>query len=148
MTPASGKPPARLLATVIRSGSTPGVLHGEHLPGAAEAGLDLVGDQHDAVLVAERAQRLQEFGWRDVEATLPLHGLHDDRRDPRGLDVLGKQPLEAGQRVGDADAVVGDRERRVVDLGRERPEARLVGRRLAGEAHRQQRAAVEARRRS
>ena len=33
------------------------VLHREHLAGAGEAGLDLVGDQHDAVLVADLAQR-------------------------------------------------------------------------------------------
>jgi hypothetical protein len=35
------------------------VLHGEHAAGATVATLDLVGDQHDAVLVAERAEALE-----------------------------------------------------------------------------------------
>jgi ParB family chromosome partitioning protein len=34
------------------------VLHGEHLAGAAHAGLHFVGDEQDAVLVTQRAQRL------------------------------------------------------------------------------------------
>ena len=53
MTADSGTPPATLLAIVMRSGSTPAVLDREHAAGAAEAGLDLIGDQHDAVLVAQ-----------------------------------------------------------------------------------------------
>ena len=64
-----------------------GVLEREHFAGAGEAGLDLVGDEHDAVLVAERAQRAQELGRRDVETALPLHRLDDDGGDARGIGV-------------------------------------------------------------
>src|SRR5205807_5260399 len=45
----------------------PGVLDGEHASGAAEAALDLVGDQHDTVAVAHRAQPPQKLGRRRIE---------------------------------------------------------------------------------
>ena len=64
------------------------VLDREHAAGACEAGLDLVDHEHDAVLIAEPAQRLQELRRRDVEPALAHHRLDDDRRDPRGLDVV------------------------------------------------------------
>ena len=54
MTADSGTPPATLLATVMRSGSTPECSMANMRPVRAEAGLDLVGDQHDAVVVAQR----------------------------------------------------------------------------------------------
>ena len=45
-----------------------GILDAEHLAGAREAGLHLVGDQQDAVLVADLAQRLAAVrsgaGWK------------------------------------------------------------------------------------
>ena len=120
------------------------VLDRKHPPGAREAGLDLVDHENDAVLIAEPAERLQELRRRDVEPALAHHRLDDDRRDPRGLDVVFEELLDRGQAVGDADPVIRDRERRVIDLGRERPERRLVRRNLAGERHRHERAAVEA----
>ena len=61
------------------------VLHREHAPGAAEAGLHLVGDEHDPVLVADRAHAVDELLRRDDEAALALHGLEarSPRRSPR-----------------------------------------------------------------
>ena len=49
----SGKPPPMPLAIAMMSGVTPGPLVGEELAGAADAGLHLVEDQQQAVLVAE-----------------------------------------------------------------------------------------------
>ena len=52
-------------------------LDGEEAAGAAVAGLDLVGDQQDAVLVGNLAQRRQERRrWDDVAA------LAEDRARP------------------------------------------------------------------
>ncbi len=53
VTAASGKPPARPLAVVIRSGIESFVLTGEPRSGAGDPGLDLVGDQQDAAIAAE-----------------------------------------------------------------------------------------------
>ncbi len=64
----SGRPPAMLFATVIRSGSTPAVFDREHPAGTAEAGLDFIGDEQDAVLLAARLERAQKFRRCDVEA--------------------------------------------------------------------------------
>ena len=79
------------------------VLDREHPPGARESGLDLIDHEHDAVLVAEPAQRLQELRRRDVEPALAHHRLDDDRGDARGLDVVLEDVLDRGQAVGDAD---------------------------------------------
>ena len=50
----SGTPPATLLAMVMRSGSTPEYSTANMRPVRREARLDLIDDQHDAVLVAQR----------------------------------------------------------------------------------------------
>src|SRR5699024_1861755 len=57
---------------------------GEHLPGAGEAGLDLVGDEDDALLAGVVDQRRQEALGRNNEAALALDGLDDDRGDVFG----------------------------------------------------------------
>ena len=58
----------------MMSGVDAGALIGEQLAGAAHAGLDLVEDQQQAVLVAKRAQRSQEFGSDDAHAAFALIG--------------------------------------------------------------------------
>ena len=55
--------------------------------------------KHDAVLVADPAQRAQEIEGRHVEAALALHRLDDDGRDGLGIDVAVEQPVEVGERL-------------------------------------------------
>ncbi len=76
------------------------MLHGEHAAGAGDAGLDLVDDEQDAVLVADGAQFAQKVEGRDVEAALALDRLDDDRRHPLRLDVGGEELLEIGHGGG------------------------------------------------
>ena len=68
------------------------VLLGEQLPGAAEAGLDLVEDQRDVVVGAELADPGEVAGRRDDDAGLALDRLDEEadgvRRD-RGLERVG-----------------------------------------------------------
>ena len=60
---------------VTRSGSTPECSMANSLPVRAKPDLHLVGDQQDAVLVADPAQLDQKLGRRDVEAAFALHRL-------------------------------------------------------------------------
>ena len=58
---------------------------GEHLAGPAVAGLHLVGDQENPVLVAELAQARHKGSRRHDVAALAQHRLDDE-----GGDVLGR----------------------------------------------------------
>ena len=53
----------------------------EHRPRAAEPGLNLVSDEHDAMIFCELLDRLQVAGRRHDEAALALDRLGDDRCD-------------------------------------------------------------------
>ena len=132
-----------LLATVIRSGSTPACSKREHAAGARKARLDLIGDQHDAVRIAQGAQAAQEFRRGDVEAAFALHRLDEDGRDARGLDVRLEQLLDGGQRLLRRDAVVGAGKRYMEYIRQQRAESGLVGLHLAGQRHGGERAAME-----
>jgi hypothetical protein len=105
-TPERGRPAAIDFATVIRSGSTPEVLHREHAPGPAEAGLDLVGDEDDPVTVADRAQPLHVRARRGDEPSLAQLRLDDDRRHVLRRDVRLEEPLEPGERLGGVRSAV------------------------------------------
>ena len=158
VTAASGSPPAMPLAVVIRSGTMPSCSQANHVAGAAEAGLDLVGDEHD---------RRWSGRTRPARAGSPARGTMKPpspwigsittagdvaRRRPassirsialgRGLARAALRPAGPAERVG---------HRHPVDLGRERPEAVLVRHVLRGQRHREVGAAVvavvEARRR-
>ncbi len=120
------------------------MLDREHLAGACNTTLHFVGDEHDAVLVAHPAQRAQEIERRHVESALALHGLDHDGRDRFGIDVAVEQPLQIRERLFGGHAAIGQRKFGVIDLGRERPKAALVGHHLAGERHGHQGAPVEA----
>ena len=56
---------------------------GEELAGAADAGLDLVKDQQQALVIADLAQGAQEFGRNRMHAALALQGLDDQSRGLR-----------------------------------------------------------------
>ena len=131
-TPESGSPPAIDLATVIEVGLDAEVLDREEPAGAAEAGLDLVGDEDDAVAVAEPAQAAHELGRSHDEATFALYGLEHDRRDLLGRDTHRKRAVELASADSASGPSVGVRERDRVDLGRERPEPGLVRMSLGG----------------
>jgi hypothetical protein len=56
------------------------VLVSPELAGGAHAGLDLIDDEGDVVLLGDVAEALEEVGRRPVVATLGLDGLHDETR--------------------------------------------------------------------
>ena len=72
--------------------------------GAAHAGLDLIGDQKDAVLVAEVAQALQEGGRGGEVATFALDRLDDDGGDIRWRDDAAEDRLAEHLQLGGAVA--------------------------------------------
>ncbi|EGJ74420.1 putative 4-aminobutyrate transaminase [Streptomyces sp. Tu6071] len=118
------------------------VLAREPLARTAEAGLDLVGDEDDAVLCRELAQRRQEALRRLDEAALAEHGLDDDGGDVVRADLL--RDLVDGLRGGLGAGVlrtgrpaVRVRDGYAVDLGREGAEALLVRHVLGRQRHRE-----------
>lgn len=81
------------------------VFQRKQLAGTGKAGLHFVGDQQNAVLVAQGAQRFQVIRRGDVEAAFALYRLdHDGRRAVRG-DIGFEQRANGVQRSLFADAV-------------------------------------------
>ena len=70
------------------------MLDAEHRAGAAEAGLDLVADEDDAVVGADLPQPLEVLRRGSDEAALTQHRLDDDRRHLVGLDVFHEGLVE------------------------------------------------------
>src|SRR5208283_3539885 len=68
----------------------PGVIVSPHFSGTPHAGLHLVEDQHDSVLVANALKFLQEKRRRRDEAAFALNRLYDNRRNL----FRREQPLE------------------------------------------------------
>src|SRR4026207_836394 len=66
--PAPPLPPGQGLAGADQARPPSRVLAGEHRAGPAEPGLDLVGDEHDAVLAGELGDAGEETGGGDDEA--------------------------------------------------------------------------------
>ena len=64
-------------------------------PCPSTAGLHLVGDIENPVLLADPLQRLDEFGRHRDEAALALHRLEHDAGDLARIDVLLEEKLEA-----------------------------------------------------
>ena len=95
------------------------------------------------MLVAKLAQCLQEFRRGGIETAFALHRLDDDRGTVGRCQVDLEQVVDGFQRILDRYAMVLDRERRVINLGRERTEQVLVRGDLSGQAHRQHGPAVE-----
>jgi len=121
-------------------GHDAGVLEGEQAAGAAEAGLDLVHDQRDAVRRREPAHRAQPpvGGWQHTSLALDHLEQHPGRRAHAAGRVL-QQPLDvagAGQLAGlaaDAErAAVAGGERQELHLAREPADRGLGGDRPGG----------------
>ncbi len=81
-----GRPPARGLASVTTSGSTPNCLKGKPVSSASEPALDLVGKQQGAGGIAELPSSGKELLRDGMNAALTLN-----RFDADGADILGKQ---------------------------------------------------------
>ena len=114
------------------------MLAGEQASGPAKPGLDLVGHEQRAGLPAPPPQLDEESWRRHDEPALAEDGLD------HGAGHLGERHVRLQEAVELGGAVALTRDREPVDLRRERTEAILVGRGLAGQAERQQGAAVEA----
>jgi hypothetical protein len=102
----------------------PSGLDREPLAAATEAGHDLVGDEHDAVLVAEVAHPGQVAGWRHEDAVGAHHRFQDDGRDGLGtfhhdrVGQVGQRPLGLlGLAGGVEGGAVGVRPPEVDDAG-------------------------------
>ncbi len=127
------------------------VLHGPELAGAPEAGLDLVDDEYDAVLIAEPAQAAEEALGGHDEAALAQDGLDDDGGHVLRRHVGQQHLVEARQGVlrqlvgRHADRrPVGIGQRGVEDVGGEGADPGAQRPVLAVEGQAQQSAAVEA----
>src|SRR5690606_17927636 len=118
------------------------LLGGEEGTGTAGAGLYFVSDEHDAVLVAQRAQALHERLGVDVEATLALYRLDDDRGDVAGLRIVLEDALDAGDGLVFADAVQRARRQGAEDATRHQAHAGGVRHDLAGQTQGHHGAAV------
>ena len=117
-------------------------LAGEPVAGAAEPGLDLVGDEDDAVLAAPVGHPGQEARRRHDEAALALDRLDDHRgavrpRRPACAPFDERSNASSAQllRAGRPAERVGHRH--AVDLAGERAEAVLVGHVLRRQRHRE-----------
>ena len=81
VTAASGKPPPRDFAVTMQIGLDAVTLAGEQRAGASEARLHFVGDEEDAVLVAEIDQHFEVVRRRSDESAFAEHRLGDHGGD-------------------------------------------------------------------
>ena len=63
------------------------MLDGEELAGPAATGLDLIGDEKDAVARGQLAQTTHEVNRRRYETAFAKHRLDDDRGHPFGAHL-------------------------------------------------------------
>ena len=102
-TPESGRPAAIDFATVIRSGSTPKCSIANMPPGAAEAGLHLVGDEDDPLAVADLAHALRRTrAARTMKPPSPCTGSRTIAATVSARDLRRERTLERRERVGGA----------------------------------------------
>ena len=125
------------------------VLDGEHLAGAAEAGLHLVGDEEDAVAVEDFLDALEVAGRRHQDAALAHHRLGDEGGDIAArlvvdgpLDHLGAALGHHFRIVGAEGVAIDVRRWGEGDAGQVGAAARLA-RLVAGDGEGARRAAVE-----
>ena len=110
--------------------------------GAACAGLHLIDDHHNAVLVAHCADVLQQGARGGVEAAFALHRLDDDGGHAAGLDIVFKDLLDGLDGIFHRHAALGVGKAGVEDFAGERAKTGLVGHDFARQRHGQRGAAV------
>src|SRR5450830_1663175 len=115
-------------------GSHAHLFHGEERTGTAGTGLHFVGDQQDAVLVAQFTQALHEGFRRDVETAFALHWLDDDGSDITRLGIVLEDAFDAGDGVVVAHAMQVVREQRAEDAAWHQAHAGRVRHDFTGEA--------------
>src|SRR6516225_3238601 len=126
------------------------MLAGKQLPCPSKAALHFVGDEQDAVFVAEFDEYSEIIEWRNDKSSFSQNRFSDDgsnifrRHDAleRVFQVTGAVEIAGGifQRVGAAIAI---RVRHAVDVTGERRKSRFVRMRLAGERQSHHSAPVE-----
>ena len=107
VTPASGRPPPRVFPGDEQVGLDAPMLDRPHRPGAAAAGLHLVVDVEDPVVVEQLLEPLREVGRHRDEAALALHRLEHRAGDGVRIDVSLEEPLQPGDRSSLGDAADG-----------------------------------------
>ena len=83
------------------------------------------------MLIADRAQFLQEAGGRLIKTTLALHRFNDDRGHPARIDVCFEQLIKCCKRVLLRDAVQADREGCMEYIARHCAKSGLIGKHFA-----------------
>ena len=124
------------------------MLAGEHLAGAPDSALHFVEDEQDSMLVAERAQSLQEAIGRHDVAAFALDRLDEHRSHFVRGNVVPEQLLDVAKhrraliRAGEHRPIVV-RERHVRDAGHGGKEAGLLRVLARSEGQRAHAAAME-----
>src|SRR5581483_1148454 len=119
------------------------MLYREHPSRAPETALDLIGNEQDAVAVAEGAKFAKKFEGRHVEAAFSLHGFDDHGGDTVRGDRRMKQLVDRAKRVADPHTPKFVGKRNVIDIRRKRTETGLVWIDLSGQGQRHHRAPVK-----
>ena len=112
--------------------------------GAPHAGLHLVGDVENSVLLTDLMNAANEFGRHRQEATLALDRLENDGGDLRRIDLALEDLAESSERILRRNAAIQVGRRGAIDLSRVRTHALLVWHRLRRQRHAHQRAPMEA----
>src|SRR5690349_23086491 len=131
------------------------MLAGKDFAGPAEAALDLVSDEENAMLPGEFGESLHVLSGCRNEATFPQLQFHDDSGDRIGIDQRGKHLLERVPACHTAPprgpaaslprrTAIAVGIRNPVDLRSKGAKTLLVWHHLRSERHRQIGASVEA----
>ena len=80
--------------------------------------MDLIGDEHNAVFVAQGAQALHKGRGSGIESAFTLHRLDNDGGDIFRRSIVFEDAMDAGDRLVIADAVQRARVEGTIDVAR------------------------------